>query len=51
MEIKEKVDNFWSAWKDEMKKLREIVNKLEKSAADKGYLLAIGLVSGSCTVM
>jgi predicted metal-binding protein len=46
--MKEKVDKFWLGWKDEMKKLLEIVHKLEKAAANEGYLLAVGLVSGSC---
>jgi predicted metal-binding protein len=49
-EIKSKVDNFWSAWKIDAQKLRETVIQLEKLAAEKGYLLATGLVSGSCTI-
>ena len=49
-EIKTKVENFWSAWKTDSQKLRDVVIKLEKSAAEKGYLLATGLVSGSCTI-
>ena len=47
-DMKEKVDKFWLGWKDEMKKLLEIVHKLEKAAANEGYLLAVGLVSGTC---
>ena len=47
-ETKAKVENFWSAWKDDMKKLHSIVLELEKAAAGNGHLLAIGLVSGSC---
>ena len=47
-EMKTKVDGFWLAWKDDMKHLRETVVKLEKAAAEKGYLLAVGLVSGAC---
>ena len=47
-EMKVKVDKFWSAWKDEMGKLLDIVHKLEKTAAKEGYLLAVGLVSGAC---
>ncbi len=47
-EMKAKVESFWSAWKKDMNKLLDIVHKLEKSAAEKGYLLAVGLVSGSC---
>jgi predicted metal-binding protein len=47
-EMKVKVKKFWSGWKDEMKKLLDIVLDLEKTAAKEGYLLAVGLVSGSC---
>ncbi len=47
-EMKAKVESFWSAWKDDMKKLLNTVIELEKAAAGRGYLLAIGLVSGSC---
>jgi predicted metal-binding protein len=47
-EMKLKVEKFWSGWKDEMKKLLEIVHELEKTAAKEGYLLAVGLVSGAC---
>ena len=47
-EMKVKVDKFWSGWKDEMKKLLDIVHELEKAAAKEGYLLAVGLVSGAC---
>jgi len=47
-EMKAKVDVFWSAWKNDMKKLLDTVVELEKTAAGKGYLLAVGLVSGSC---
>ncbi|MGA2385306.1 MAG: DUF2284 domain-containing protein [Candidatus Bathyarchaeia archaeon] len=47
-EMKAKVEVFWSAWKDDMKHLLETVLELEKAAAEKGYLLAVGLVSGSC---
>jgi predicted metal-binding protein len=47
-EMKAKVDKFWSAWKDEMKNLLDIVHYLEKTAAREGYLLAVGLVSGEC---
>lgn len=48
LEMKNKVERFWSAWNDDMKKLLNTVIELEKEAAKKGYLLAIGLVSGSC---
>ncbi len=47
-EIRAKVESFWAAWKDDMKKLLSAVLALEKAAAGNGYLLAIGLVSGSC---
>lgn len=46
--MKAKVEAFWHAWKDDMKHLLETVLELEKAAAEKGYLLAVGLVSGSC---
>jgi len=46
--MKVKVEKFWSAWKDEMKKILEIVHELEKMAAKEGHLLAVGLVSGTC---
>ena len=48
VEMKEKVDKFWSAWKDELKKLLDIIHKLAKAVAKEGYLLAVGLVSGAC---
>lgn len=47
-EMKAKVEKFWSAWKDEMKKILGIVHELERLAAKEGYLLAAGLVSGAC---
>ena len=47
-EMKAKVESFWSAWKDDVKKLLSTVIELEKAAEGRGYLLAIGLVSGSC---
>jgi len=47
-EMKAKVEDFWLAWKNDMKHLLEKVLQLEKSAAEQGYLLAVGLVSGSC---
>ena len=47
-EMKAKVDKFWSVWKDEMKKILEIIHELEKMAAKEGHLLAVGLVSGAC---
>ena len=47
-EMKVKVESFWSAWKNDMKKVLHAVIELEKVAFGKGYLLAIGFVSGSC---
>ena len=47
-EMKAKVEAFWLAWKDDMKLLLEKVLTLEKAAAEKGFILAVGLVSGSC---
>jgi predicted metal-binding protein len=47
-EMKAKLGTFWSAWKDDMKKLLSTVIRLEKAAAGRGYLLAVGFVSGSC---
>lgn len=47
-EMKAKVESFWSAWKNDMKKLLNVTLDLEKTAAKEGYLLAIGLVSGAC---
>ena len=47
-EMKARVEGFWSAWKDDMKHLLETVLELEKAAAEQGYLLAVGLTSGSC---
>lgn len=49
-EVKAKAESFWSVWKDNTKKLRDTVIELEKAATERGYLLAIGLVSGSCQV-
>jgi len=48
IEMKAKVESFWSAWKVDIKKVLDSVLELEKVAAGKGYLLAIGFVSGSC---
>ena len=50
-EMKEKVEKFWSGWKDEMKKLLDIVHELEKTAAKEGYLLAVGLGLWGMSVM
>jgi predicted metal-binding protein len=47
-EVKEKVRAFWTAWKDDKRKMLETVVALEKAAMSEGYNLAIGLVSGAC---
>ena len=47
-ELKKKVETFWSIWNMNTRKLLNIVLTLEKVAAEEGYLLAIGFVSGSC---
>ena len=47
-ETKKKLEMFWSAWKDDKKRMLESVIDLEKAAMTKGYLLAIGFVSGEC---
>jgi len=49
-EMKAKVENFWIAWNKDMEKLRDTVIVLEKAATEKGFLLAVGLISGSCQV-
>ena len=46
--VKEKVQVFWAAWKDDKSKILSVVLDLEKAAMSKGYPLAIGLVSGYC---
>jgi predicted metal-binding protein len=47
-DMKAKVESFWSAWKNDMKRSLDVTLELEKKAAKEGYLLAIGLVSGAC---
>lgn len=49
-EMKIKVKEFWAAWKKDMNRLREAVVELEKTASEKGYILAVGLVSGACNL-
>jgi predicted metal-binding protein len=49
-EMKLKVQQFWSGWKQEMIRILNIVHELEKSASKEGYLLAAGLVSGACNL-
>jgi predicted metal-binding protein len=45
---KQKLDQFWAAWKNDKKAMLESVVKLEKAAMKQGYSLAISFVSGSC---
>ena len=47
-EIKDKVRKFWSAWKEDKLKMLSTVHTLEKAAMNKGYPLALGLISGHC---
>jgi predicted metal-binding protein len=47
-QMRAKVESFWSVWNDDLKNVRRSVIKLEKAATKKGYLLAVGLVAGSC---
>jgi len=47
-DLKGKAQEFWSKWKDDKKKLLTVVLDLEKEAAQQGYPLAIGFVSGAC---
>jgi len=47
-DMKEKVHNFWAAWKEDKQIMLSAVIDLEKAALNKGYPLAVGLVSGTC---
>jgi predicted metal-binding protein len=47
-QIKEKAAKFWQDWKDDKRKMLQIVVDLEKAAMNKGYSLAISFVSGHC---
>lgn len=47
-DIKEKAAKFWQDWKDDKRKMLQIVVDLEKAAMNKGYTLAISFVSGHC---
>jgi predicted metal-binding protein len=47
-EIREKVNKFWAAWKEDKRQMLSVIVDLEKAAMRKGYPLAIGFVSGSC---
>ena len=46
--FKAKVQKFWAAWKEDKLKMLSTVLDLEKVAMNKGYSLALGLVSGYC---
>ena len=45
-----KIQKFWTAWKDEKLNMLSVVLELEKAAMNKGYPLAIGLISGYCAL-
>jgi predicted metal-binding protein len=45
---KEKAQKFWTAWKDDKRKMLAAVVDLEKAAMRKGYMLAVGFISGAC---
>ena len=49
-EIRSKVEQFWSAWKNDNQKVLQTVIELEKAAAREGFILAAGFVSGSCQI-
>jgi predicted metal-binding protein len=47
-DIKDKIRAFWAAWKEDKLNMLSAVLDLEKTAMNKGYPLAVGLVSGYC---
>jgi predicted metal-binding protein len=47
-DIKDRLRQFWAAWKEDKLKMLSAVHALEKAAMNKGYPLALGLVSGYC---
>jgi len=47
-DLKEKAQKFWAAWKDDKRRMLQIVVDLEKAAMNKGYSLAISFISGHC---
>ncbi len=47
-DLKDKVKEFWAAWKEDKLEMLSAVHSLEKAAMSKGYPLAVGLVSGFC---
>lgn len=46
--LKDRVQEFWAAWKADKLQMLSAVHTLEKAAMNKGYPLAVGLVSGYC---
>jgi predicted metal-binding protein len=49
-EMQQKLQNFWTAWKNDKKELLKKVRTLEKAATNKGYTLALGFTTGSCKI-
>ncbi len=47
-DIKEKLQDFWAAWKVDKLQMLSTVLAIEKAALNNGYPLAVGLVSGEC---
>jgi predicted metal-binding protein len=47
-DVKGKVREFWTAWKVDKLEMLSAMHGLEKVAMNKGYPLAVGLVSGYC---
>lgn len=49
-DIRLKVERFWAAWKNDAKSMLDNVKQLERAAANEGYILAVGFVSGACNI-
>ena len=47
-DLREKASKFWTAWKNDKKRILLAVLELEKAAFNKGYTFAVGFTSGSC---
>ncbi|MEM2080889.1 MAG: DUF2284 domain-containing protein [Candidatus Bathyarchaeia archaeon] len=47
-DVKEKLQKFWADWKEDKLRILSLVLDLEKAAMNKGYPLALGLISGYC---
>lgn len=47
-DLQDKIQKVWAAWKEDKLNMLSAVLDLEKAAMNKGYPLAIGLVSGYC---